>query len=80
MLAEIEDPIVIQPWLTGLNPELGGRIRLRLMKENDLETAMPEIMSAAPAFLVGGFDIIRRASIRPIRIATIFALHEILRV
>ena len=54
MLAEREDPTVIQSWLTGLNPELGDRVPLRLMRENDLETMAPEIMGAARAFLVGG--------------------------
>jgi hypothetical protein len=54
MLAEKEDPTVIQSWLTGLNPELGDRVPLRLMRENDLETVAPEIMGAARAFIVGG--------------------------
>ena len=54
MLAEKEDPSVIQSWLTGLNLELGDRVPLRLMRENDLETVAPEIMGAARAFLVGG--------------------------
>jgi hypothetical protein len=53
MFAEREDPTVIQSWLTGLNPELGDRVPLRLMRENDLETVAPEIMGAARAFLVG---------------------------
>jgi hypothetical protein len=55
MLAEREDPTVIQSWLTGLNPELGDRVPLRLMRENDLETVATEIMGAARAFLVGGY-------------------------
>ena len=54
MLAEREDPAVIQSWLTGLNPELGDRVPLRLMRENDLETEAPEIMGAVRAFLAGG--------------------------
>ena len=33
MLAEKENPTVIQSWLTGLNPELGDRVPLRLMRE-----------------------------------------------
>jgi hypothetical protein len=51
-LAEREDPTVIQSWLTGLNPELGDRVPLRLMREIDL--VAPEIMGAARALLVGG--------------------------
>jgi len=54
MLAEREDPTVIQSWLTGLNPELSDRVPLRLMRENDLEIVAPEIMGAARVFLVGG--------------------------
>ena len=54
MLAEKEDPTVIQSWLSGPHPELGDRVPLRLRRENDLETVAPEIMGAARAFLVGG--------------------------
>ncbi|MGB6871304.1 MAG: RES family NAD+ phosphorylase [Acidobacteriaceae bacterium] len=54
MLAEREDRTVIQSWLTGVNPELGDRVPLRLIRENDLETVAAEIMGAARAFLVGG--------------------------
>lgn len=54
MLAEKEDPKVIQAWLMGLNPELGDRVPIRLMRENDLEKVAPEIMGAARAFLIGG--------------------------
>src|SRR3954470_14535205 len=56
MLSEREDPAVIQSWLTGLNPELGDRVPLRLMRENDLEKVAPEIMGAARAFLLGGSE------------------------
>jgi hypothetical protein len=44
MLAEKEGPTIILSCLTGLNPELGDRIPLRLMREGDLETVVPEIM------------------------------------
>ena len=56
MLAEKEDPTVIQSWLTGLNPELGDRVPLRFMRGNGLETVAPEIMGAARAFFVGSRD------------------------
>jgi hypothetical protein len=46
MLAEKEDSSVIQSWLIGLNPELGDRVPLRLMRENDLETVAPEIIGS----------------------------------
>jgi hypothetical protein len=54
MLAQREDPKIIQSWLIGLNPELGDRVPLKLMRDGDLETVGPEIMGAARAFLVGG--------------------------
>ena len=54
MLAQREDNRIIQSWLIGLNPELGDRVPLKLMREGELETAGPEIMGAARAFLVGG--------------------------
>ena len=54
MLAEREDPKIIQSWRIGLNPELGDRVPLKLMREGDLEAVGPEIMGAARAFLVGG--------------------------
>jgi hypothetical protein len=46
MLAEKEDSSAIQSWLIGLNPELGDRVPLRLMRENDLETVAPEIIGS----------------------------------
>jgi hypothetical protein len=54
MLAEKEEPRVIQSWLMGLNPELGDRVPIRLMREKELERVAPEIMGAARAFLIGG--------------------------
>jgi hypothetical protein len=54
MLAQREDARIIQSWLTGLNPELGDRVPLKLLREGDLETVGPEVMGAARAFLVGG--------------------------
>ena len=54
MLAQREDPRIIQAWLIGLNPELGDRVPLRLMREDDLQLVGPEIMGAARSFLTGG--------------------------
>ena len=54
MLSEVEGPRIIQSWLIGLNPELGDRVPLKLMREGDLETVGPEIMGAARAFHAGG--------------------------
>jgi hypothetical protein len=54
MLADRDDPKVVQAWLIGLNPELDDRAPLRLMRESDLKSVAPEIMGAARAFAVGG--------------------------
>jgi hypothetical protein len=54
MLADREDPAVIQSWLTGPNPELGNRVPVPLVREEDLEIIAPEIMGAARRFLAGG--------------------------
>jgi hypothetical protein len=40
--------------MTGVNPELGDRVPLRLMREGDLHVVGPEVVRAARAFLAGG--------------------------
>lgn len=45
---------IAQAWLTGLNPELGDRVPIRLIRYGDLETVGPEIVSAARSFAAGG--------------------------
>ena len=50
-LAENDSPQVVQAWLTGVNPELGDRVPLRLLREGDLDAIAPEILGAARAFL-----------------------------
>jgi hypothetical protein len=52
-LAEHDSPQVVQAWLTGVNPELGDRVPLRLLREGDLDTIAPEVLGAARAFLAG---------------------------
>jgi len=52
-LAEHDSPQVVQSWLTGINPELGDRVPLRLLRDGDLDTVAPEILGAARAFLAG---------------------------
>ena len=44
----------MQAWFVGLNPELGDRAPLRLLREDDLEKAGPELLNAMRAFLAGG--------------------------
>jgi len=53
-LAEHDSPGVVQAWLTGVNPELGDRVPLRLLRESDIDAVAPAILSAARAFLAGG--------------------------
>ena len=45
---------VIQAWLMGVNPELGDRVPLRLLREGDLAVVAPEVLAAARAFIAGG--------------------------
>lgn len=52
-LAKHDSPHVVQAWLTGVNPELGDRVPLRLLRDGDLDTVAPEILGAARAFLAG---------------------------
>ena len=50
-LSEHDSPAVAQAWLTGVNPELGDRVPLRLMRENEIDEVAPAILSAARAYL-----------------------------
>lgn len=54
LLREVESPQMVQAWLSGINPELGDRIALRVLKEESLETAGPAVLNAARVFVVGG--------------------------
>ena len=54
MIGDHEGPRVVQAWFTGLNPELNDRVPVRLLREEDLEKAGPELLGAARAFLAGG--------------------------
>ena len=51
-LSEHDSPAVVQAWLTGVNPELGDRVPLRLMRENEIDAVAPSILNAARAFLI----------------------------
>ena len=53
-LIDHDPPRIVQAWLTGVNPELGDRIPLRLLREGDLNIVGPEVMAAARAFIAGG--------------------------
>jgi hypothetical protein len=52
-LAEHESPRVVQAWMTGLNPELGDRVPVRLLREGKAEEVGPELLRAIRAFLAG---------------------------
>jgi hypothetical protein len=53
-LAEHDSPRVVQAWLTGVNPELGDRTPLRLLRDGDLHIIAPEVLGAARAYIAGG--------------------------
>lgn len=53
-LSEQDTPAVVQAWMTGVNPELGDRVPIRLMRDGDLNTVGAEVLRAARAFLAGG--------------------------
>jgi hypothetical protein len=48
-LSQHDSPRIVQAWLTGVNPELGDRVRLRVLRDGDLSTVAPEILGAARA-------------------------------
>ncbi len=52
-LADHDSPAVIQAWLTGVNPELGDRVPIRLLREGDLHIVAPSLLDAARAFIAG---------------------------
>ena len=54
ILSEREDPRIIRSWLIGLNPDLGDRVPLKLLRDGDLEIVGPEIIDAARLFRAGG--------------------------
>ena len=53
-LLDHDPPKVVQAWLMGVNPELGDRVPLRLLREGDLASIAPEVLAAARAFISGG--------------------------
>ena len=50
-LSEHDSPAVVQAWLTGVNPELGDRVPLRLMRESEVDEVASAILSAVRAYL-----------------------------
>jgi hypothetical protein len=52
-LSEHESPTVVQAWLTGVNPELGDRVPIRLIRESEIDAVAPAILCATRAYLSG---------------------------
>ena len=50
-MSKHDSPAVVQAWLTGVNPELGDRVPLRLMRENEVDEVASAILSAVRAYL-----------------------------
>ena len=53
-LLDYDTPRIVQAWLMGMNPVLGDRIPLRLLRDGDLMVVGPEVLGAARAFIAGG--------------------------
>jgi hypothetical protein len=53
-LLEHDSPKIVQAWLMGVNPELGDRVPIRLLREGDIASVAPDVLAAARAFIAGG--------------------------
>jgi hypothetical protein len=53
-LLDHDSPKTVQGWLMGVNPELGDRVPLRVLREGDLTLVAAEVLAAARAFIAGG--------------------------
>jgi hypothetical protein len=49
-----DSPEVVQAWLTGVNPELGDRNAIRMLKEESLDSVGPLLLREARAFAEAG--------------------------
>ena len=54
MISDSESNRVAQSWLTGVNPELGDKVPLRMIREGEPDTIAAQVLGAARAFLAGG--------------------------
>ena len=50
LIAERDDPAVVQAWFQGLNPALADRSPARLLRDGDLDEAGPHVLAAARQF------------------------------
>lgn len=53
MLREHDSPAVVQAWFQGMNPLLDDRAPARVLREEELEQAGPEVLRAARLFVAG---------------------------
>ena len=53
MLADADQPPVVQAWFMGLNPELDDRSPARLLRDGELDEVGPAVLAAARAFVAG---------------------------
>jgi hypothetical protein len=54
LLAEHDEPRVVQAWFTGLNPQLDDRSPAQLLRDGDLDEVGPLVIGAARACVAGG--------------------------
>jgi len=53
-LRDYDSTDVVRAWLTGVNPELGDRVPIRVLRDGDLNAVAGEVLGAARAFIAGG--------------------------
>ncbi|MFY9673204.1 MAG: DUF2384 domain-containing protein [Terriglobales bacterium] len=53
-LLDHDSPQIVQAWLMGVNPELGDRVPLRVLREGEVALVAPEVLAAARSFISGG--------------------------
>lgn len=54
LLAERDEPGVVQAWFQGLNPVLGDRSPARLLRDGELDDVGPQVLAAARQFAAVG--------------------------
>lgn len=54
ILLENEPPEIVQSWLIGLNPGLGDRVPLRLLREQPVDSITADLLAAARAMSLYG--------------------------
>lgn len=54
LISERDTAEVVQAWFQGLNPQLGDRSPVRLLREGDLDEVGPLVLAAARSFAATG--------------------------